>query len=84
MLETGHAFSFYLSCHEGAFLMDVVCGRIGLLYVLVAQRYQSLSLGFACEWSFCKRVCNSQPDHMGAVLHFDYSDHSKWLHTWGK
>lgn len=84
MLETGHEFSFYLSCHGGAVLMDVVCGRIGLLYALVAQQYQSLSLGFAFEWSCCKRACDSQPDHMVAVLHFDYSDHSKWLHTWGK
>lgn len=49
MLTTGHAFSFYLSCHGGAFLMDVVCGRIGLLYALVAQRYQSLSPGFECK-----------------------------------
>lgn len=47
-LVTGHAFSYYLSCHGGAFLMDVVCGCIGLLYALVAQRYRSLSLGHYC------------------------------------
>lgn len=58
---TGHAFSYYLSCHGGAFLMDVVCGCIGLLYALVAQRYRSLSLGHYCMWmELLQKACNSQ------------------------
>lgn len=64
------------------FLMDVVCGRIGLLYSLVAQRYQTLSLGLHC---LCMKLLQKSTQfptwpHGGSVTSWVL----KWLHTWGE